>query len=162
VCDQLHAPTAVSEWQTLLSVGWEAGLTPCPTRMLWAALKKSVRAPGAQPARYTNSKISVLCTVTRLRAWQSVVRIPAEERDYSLLKTSRPPNLLISVYRGSFPMSKASRAWCLTTHLRIGPRLRISGATPPLPPYAFTARTRRHYLLSLLIQRNDIYSRTRL
>ena len=48
------------------------------------------------------------------------------------------PNLPLSEYRGSFPKGKSDRRVRMTTNPHL--QLKLSGATPLLPLYAFIAR----------------------
>jgi len=48
-----------------------------------------------------------------------------------------PPSLLSNGYRGFFPREQSGRGVKLTTHLHQVRRLRMCGAIPPLPQYAF-------------------------
>jgi len=77
--------------------------------------------------------------VTRLLAGRSGIRIPAGSRNFSLLQ-------IIPAYcsvdtEGFSPGGKSGRDVRLTSHIRLVPGLRMSGAVPPLPIYAFMACT---------------------
>jgi hypothetical protein len=79
--------------------------------------------------------------VAWLQTRQSEVQISAGTRDFSLLHNIRTGFEPIHIpIRGS---SQEQTKWRvrLTTHLDLVPKLRMSGATPLLPLYAFMAWT---------------------
>jgi hypothetical protein len=67
---------------------------------------------------------------TRLRDGRSRVRIPAD-------RLWDPTSLLLNGYRRFFPGGKVGgRDAKFPVHLNLVPKLRMSGAIPPLPPHA--------------------------
>jgi hypothetical protein len=81
-----------------------------------------------------------MCIVTRLRAGRSGICVPAGARDFSLQKTipalgpTQPPIQWVLSRRS------CDRGVTLTTD-RLAAGLRMSGAVPLLPLYAFVAWT---------------------
>ena len=92
---------------------------------------------------------SPLGTATRLEAGQSEVRNS---------KTSRPA-LGPSQHFGVLPRTQNGRSVILTVHLRLGPKLRMSGAIPLVPPplYVFIARTGTSSLLENLFSIRHVH-----
>jgi len=78
-----------------------------------------------------------MVTGTRLQFGQYSIPLPAETRDYSLLKSSDqlwgPLGLLFYGYQWSFCQDQSIQAMDMSIHFRPVPRLRMSGAVHPLP-----------------------------
>lgn len=96
------------------------------------------------------SRACVGGVVTWLQPFWSGVRISKRSRVSSLLQNVQTlfgPNLLtVQLVPEFFPVGKSGRGVKLPTHLRILPRLRMSGIVPLLPLYACMVWTRHLYL----------------
>jgi hypothetical protein len=94
---------------------------------------------------------------TRLRAQYSKGFESRKVQDILLFRPALAPiQPTIQRVPAFFPGRKTSRDVTLTTHLHLVPRLRISGAVPPLPPVSLHGvdRNNFHYILQ-----SRIYSR---
>jgi hypothetical protein len=90
--------------------------------------------------------------VTTLPARQSGIQIPARPECYSLKKKvhtssgTHPACYSISIGILAWGQSRQS---VMSTHFHQAPRLKVSGAVPVLPLYAFMACTIKHFLSAL-------------
>lgn len=120
---------SVSEWKPWCLPDERLCGTPGTSSTYLGNIKNSVRAPGVHPTRYSNSKISILCILARLRF--DVPGLESREGQDIILffkRSDHPVSYSVGTREDLLP--EAKRPGCVM------PRSKMSGAIPllPLPP----------------------------
>jgi hypothetical protein len=81
--------------------------------------------------------------------WRIVLRFPVGTRNYCphhiFWLAVGPRSLLFKVYRAILLPQQSNQSVNLTNHFHLVPRLKMNGAKPPLPAYAFMGCARITY-----------------